>query len=293
MSIKSTRNSPSRELSVLIPSAFRSFFSGLGVLVPLFFPLIAGVAIVWVAGEDCYVNAESTRSAIFMIVCANLWCGLFNSISVVTKERGYIRREYMAGVMRIRSYTRSRALVQLILCLFQSLMFCLIFVAIPEVYGNSIPEQGVLFSSDDLGEHSVLVEYYITTFLIVLSADALGFFLSCAVRPGQSASSMTPYVLMLQILLCGMLFDLSGTAAALSQGMICRWGNEALGTISNINELPLRISEEFPMIPHEPEDAFLYTKDHLIKTWLILGAFSILPFFAGNLMLHRVKHDVR
>ena len=52
-----------------------------GSLLKVFgFPIIAGIAIKVIAGKNMFVNYEDTRSACFIIMCAAVWCGLFNSI---------------------------------------------------------------------------------------------------------------------------------------------------------------------------------------------------------------------
>ena len=54
-----------------------------------------------------------------------------------------------------------------------------------------------------------------------------------------------------------------------------------------------RLQEEFPMIPHEADDAFSYELEHLLLVWLILVVFIVVPIVIGNFGLHRVKHDNR
>ena len=86
---------------------------------------------------------------------------------------------------------------------------------------------------------------------------------------------------------------MEGAASAVSGLMLSRWGMEALGSISNRNDLPLRLQAEFPMIPHEADDAFLSTTGHLLMVWLVLLLFVLVPLFLGNFALHGVKKDSR
>ena len=231
-------------------------------------------------------NFESSKSACFIIVCAAIWGGLFNSIQVVVKERDVIKREYTSGALRIGCYTASRAIIQLVLCAIQSAALCLSFLAIKFVYDNPLPENGLIFTS-------AMVEYYITVFLIMYAADTLGLMISCFVKSEQLASQMSPYVLIVQLLFSGVLFAMEGAASGFSALMLSRWGMEALGSISNLNDLPLQLQQEFPMIPHEADDAFLYTAAHLQEVWLILLAFVVVPLIIGNIALHNVKKDSR
>lgn len=281
------RISPFRELLLLLEESFSLLVSQTrNVIISLLFPLGAAAITIWIAGEDMFNNMESTKSASFILVCAAIWGGLFNSIQVIVKERENIKRDYVSGALRIGCYTASRALVQFLLCAFQAAVLCLSFIGVEYFYGNELPEKGIIFDT-------VLVEYYITVFLIMYAADTMGLMISCIVKSEQLASQLSPYILIVQLLFSGVLFAMEGAASSVSALMLSRWGMEALGSISNLNDLPLRLQEEFPMIPHEADDAFLYTAEHLQEVWLILAAFVIVPLIIGNFALHAVKKDSR
>lgn len=281
------RISPLQELFLLIGESFSLLIGQTrNLIISLLFPLGAAAITIWIAGEDMYVNMESTKSASFIVVCAAIWGGLFNSIQVVVKERKNIKRDYVSGALRIGCYTTSRAIVQFVLCAIQAGVLCLSFYGVEVVYDNTLPSEGILFSS-------VMLEYYITVFLIMYAADTMGLMISCVVKSEQLASQLSPYILIVQLLFSGVLFAMEGAASSASALMLSRWGMEALGSISNLNDLPLRLQEEFPMIPHEADEAFLYTAEHLGEVWLILLVFVIVPLIIGNFVLHSVKKDSR
>ena len=71
------------------------------LLISLLFPLLAAFIVVWIAGENMYVQYEGTKSGNFVIVSAAIWGGLFNSIQTVVKDRANVKRSYVAGA-RIR-----------------------------------------------------------------------------------------------------------------------------------------------------------------------------------------------
>lgn len=281
------RISPMRELGLLLNEGF-SILAGetRNLIISLLFPLAAAAVSVWIAGENMFVNMESTKSACFILVCAAIWGGLFNSIQVIVKERDNVKRDYVSGALRIGCFTASRAIIQLVLCAVQSAVLCLSFVGVKLFFENELPAEGVIFGG-------VAMEYYITVFLVMYAADALGLMISCLVKSEQLASQLSPYILIVQLLFSGVLFPMEGAASAVSALMLSRWGMEALGSISELNELPLRLQAEFPMIPHEADDAFLRSSEHLWEVWLILLVFIIVPIIIGNLLLHRVKRDSR
>lgn len=285
--MKGKRISPLRELGLLISEGWWVLLGETrNLIISLLFPLIAAAVTVWIAGENMFLNCESTKSACFIIVCAAIWGGLFNSIQVIVKERDIVKREYVSGALRIGCYTASRAILQLILCAIQSAVLCLSFLGIKFVYGNSLPADGLVCPY-------VMIEYYLTVFLVMYAADTMGLMISCFVKSEQLASQLSPYILIVQLLFSGVLFAMEGAASSVSALMLSRWGMEALGSISDLNALPLRLQEEFPMIPHEVDDAFLYTSEHLWKVWLILAVFVIVPLVVGNFALHGVKKDSR
>ena len=281
------RISAVRELGILLRQGLRVLTRNkVNLSISLLFPFVAAGITVWIAGKDMFVNMESTKSSCFILVCAAIWGGLFNSIQTVVKERKSIRRDYTSGALRIGCYILSRTIIQMVLCAFQSAILCLSFYGIHWVYENKLPTQGLILDP-------VILEYYITLFLIVFAADALGLCISCIVKNEQLASQISPYILIVQLLFSGVLFAMEGAASKVSAVMLSRWGIEALGSISNLNGLPLRLQEEFPMIPHQADDAFLSTDGHLKAAWLILLAFVLVPVVIGNFALYGVKKDKR
>lgn len=251
----------------------------------LVFPVIAAVITVWIAGENMFVHFEGTKSACFVIVSAAIWGGLFNSIQVIVRERENIRRDHAAG-LRLRCYTASRAIVQLVLCLLQSVLLTCSFIGVRWCYGNEPPKQGIILDR-------ILLEYFITIVLLTFAADAMGMFLSSLVRKPETANVMAPYILIVQLIFSGILFTMQGAAETLSYAMLSRWGMEAMGSISDLNELPLKIQMTIPTVPREAEDMFLHTAGHLAQVWIILAGFSLGFLVLGNLFLHRVAKDVR
>lgn len=253
------------------------------LLISLMFPLLAAFIVVWIAGANMYVQYEGTKSGNFVIVSAAIWGGLFNSIQTVVKDRANVKRSYVAGA-RIRCYTLSRALIQFLLCVFQSAILTVSYVGVQMKYDNEIPDSGIIFGN-------TLVEFFVTILLLMYAADAMGLMISCIVRKEETANVMAPYILIVQLIFSGILFDMEGAANAVSYIMISRWGMEALGSTSNLNDLPLRLAEQAPMLEKEFEERFDATSEHILMVWGILLIFSIVSIILGNILLHRVSKD--
>lgn len=256
------------------------------LIISILFPFIAGLITVWIAGEDMFVNFESTKSACFILVCAAIWGGLFNSIQTVVKERENIKRDYVSGALRLRCYTASRTILQFFLCLIQSAILTSSIWFVHVLYENDLPESGIIIEN-------VMVEFYISIFMIMFASDTMGLMISSFVKKDELASKLAPYILIAQLLFSGLLFPMEGAAKILSAIMISRWGMEALGSICYTNDLPSKIAEQFPMYTTEPDSSFEATVEHLALVWGIMLLFVIVPLFVGNYCLHGVKRDTR
>ena len=275
------------ELLLLIQE---SFYILLGekrnLIISLLFPAAAGLVTVWIGGEKMFLTMEGPRAGCFILICAAIWCGLFNSIQVVVKERPNIRRDYVSGAVRIACYTTSRALVQLGLCIIQAAVLVMSIPMIGAVYENDLPEEALVLSAP-------LMEYYISLLLVMYAADTMGLMISCIVKSEQLASQLSPYILIVQLLFSGVLFELKDAATSVSALMLSRWGMEALGNISDLNSIQSAIAEKVPGYATPFAEAYEHTPEHLKETWLILVVFCIVPLLVGNLLLHRVDKDGR
>ena len=154
------------------------------------------------------------------------------------------------------------------------------------VYDNPVPEDAQVLSGP-------ILEYYLSLLLVMYAADTMGLMISCLVKSEQLASQLSPYILIVQLLFSGVLFELKDAASSVSALMLSRWGMEALGNISDLNAIKSAISEKVPGYATPFSEAYEHTPEHLKETWLILLVFCIVPLIAGNLLLHRIKKDGR
>lgn len=169
-----------------------------GSLLKVFgFPIIAGIAIKVIAGKNMFVNYEDTRSACFIIMCAAVWCGLFNSISAVVSERANIKQRAATPNFYYISYLGSRLIVHFLICLIQSLILSLAFRIEPHRYARG----GLVLNS-------TLLNFAITIFLLIYVADILGLAISSIVKKDSWASACAPYILIAELILSGTLFKL-------------------------------------------------------------------------------------
>lgn len=286
------------------------------LIISLLFPFIAAIITVWIAGEEMFVTYEATKSGCFILVCAAIWGGLFNSIQSLVKERDNIKRDYVSGALRIECYMGSRAIIQIVLCAFQSFVLAMSIPCVEWFRGNAAPDSGILFGG------LVFIEFYLSLFFIMLASDAMGLMISSFVKKEELASKLAPYILIAQLLFSGVLFELEGGAKILSCIMISRWGMEALGITCDLNSMNTKIynsltdeshdcpfagmsqtgeccytgvteSLQLPKQSGPAFDMFEASSEHMILVLLIMLGFIVVSLVAADLLLHRVKKDGR
>ena len=239
-------------------------------------PLLA--AIISLVGDgNQFSQYEMTKSLLFALSCSGFWVGMLNAIQEICKERSILKREYMTGVS-LTSYILSKILVLGTLCLIQSLMIVAVFALLV-----GLPEKGVIIGA--------FWEFFVTTFLTSISSAVMGLFVSSLFNNADRAMTMAPILLMPQILFSGLLFKLEGVTKVISYLTVCRWSMEGYGTVSDLNALDLRLQTEGLPIPHEAEEFFTYTSEHLLRSWGIMIAFSVVLLIITRIMITSIGRE--
>ena len=210
-----------------------------------------------VMSENTFINYVDTKNGSFALVSACIWIGIFNSIRTVCRERDIVRREYRTG-LNLRSYMVAHWLYEGCLCAVEALVVTVI-TRIMSL--DHFIEEGVFLTP--------VVEMYVTFFLVTFSADALGLLVSSIVSSENTAMTVMPFVLIVQLVMSGAIFELDGTLKALSSVTISRWGLAAICASAHANDM---------------FDAYLYgrveeqasTTGNLLGLWLILLVFAVI-----------------
>lgn len=241
-------------------------------------PLIIGLLLAVVAEEDAFTSYEGTKSILFALSCSGIWIGMFNTIQEICKERVILKREYMSN-LNLGIYMASKYLVQGIICAVQALILIIIFI---NMVGRA--DQGAF-------GHSAGVEMFISLFLTVYASSSLGFIVSALSKNGDRAMATAPFLLIIQLLFSGVLFDLSGITKVVSALTISRWSMEGLGVTNDLNSLPLKLEEKFPGLERELNPMFDKSLWHLLETWGILVIFVILLGVISVLLLRNLSKE--
>ena len=214
-----------------------------------------------IVGEDMFSTYEGTKSGFFAIISAAIWIGVFNSIQRICKEHDTITSEYRSG-LHISAYVLSHVFFDFFLCLIQSIiliLICAIFI--------DFPSEGIILNQS-------IFEYFITLFLIIWGSDIMGIMISSVASTPNVAMTAMPFVLILQLVMSGVLFELNGWSEIIANVTFSKWGMSALGSIGNLNDegLPLKMSLVFPEVVRlETEKAYESTSENLLQAWGVIA----------------------
>lgn len=237
-------------------------------------PLLA-LLISIVADGTQFDEYRMTRSLLFALSCSAFWVGIMNSIQEVCKERNILKREYMAG-LRLDSYLLSKMVVLAIVCAIQSFMLISVFTLLV-----GLPSQGVFMGA--------YLEFLLATFLISLSASAMGIFVSSLFTNADRAMTIAPLLLMPQLLFSGMIFELDGIANIISYVVVSRWSMMSFGSTSDLNSVGMITEEGRRIVTYS--SFYTHSATHLLSTWLVLLLFIGLFSLASVLVLRNINKE--
>lgn len=283
------------QIKIYVGKCVRTFINEKGWK-SLISTVIMAVVIAWIVGDDTFSIFENTEVGIFVMICACIWIGLFNSIQSVCRERAIIKREHRTG-LHISSYIIAHMIFELVLCLVEAVIMTTMF----DIF-RDFPDQGVIFGW-------IWIEFFISFALITFCADTLGLLVSCVVKTENAAMTVMPFILIIQLVLCGYLFVLPDYAKPVKEITISKWGLSAICSTADINELPNNTTlyklEEIQKVRPEIEDwkeagieqeedeQYKSETKHILTCWGVLAGFSVLYGFIGTLMLKLVDKDKR
>lgn len=181
----------------------------------------------------------------FVFGCASVWFGMISSVRELVKEKGIWRREFLAGGS-LPAYLASKVGVLAALLAFQSLTLTIVLALT-----LGLPASSPLASP--------FLSVFGTLWLAGLCGMALGLLVSATAPSADRAMSLVPYLLITQLVLCGVLFPLGGMTFA-SWIMPARWSVSALGGIAGLSAATL----------HQSSGLYPHSAIGLLSTWIML-----------------------
>lgn len=242
------------------------------------FSFVISIVICMVVSDKMFSTYESTKSGFFALVSAFIWIGIFNSIQSVCKEQDTIRYEYRSG-LNLGAFIAAHIVFDFFICLVQALIAAALFVCFVD-----FPEEGIVFDN-------AVTEYLITFFLIIWCSDILGLMISSMSANPTKAMTYMPFVLIIQLIMSGVLFELSGASETIAQITFSKWGMSALGSIADLNSdtLPLRLVQEMklPQVPPRTiEEMYEHIPENLFSAW---GAIAVIGAVCGIISIIVLK----
>lgn len=228
-----------------------------------------------VTSENMFQDYADTRKSSFAVICACIWVGIFNSIQSICRERQIIKREHRAG-LHISSYILAHGIYELALCSVE----CVIITGMVLIKNAShLPESGIVTF--------MALDMFITFLLIIYSSDTLAMLVSCIVKTENEAMTVMPFVLIVQLIMSGMLFELSGVTEVISYFTVSRWGLNGITAIANTSA---KVKMQYNFAGDEGCDP---TVSGLLGNWGVLAFYIVLYLFLAILFLKRVDKDKR
>ena len=215
------------QIPIYLGKCFRSFlYMDDWKMLPMA-AVISGIVSL-VACQYLFKTMEGTTTGGFTLICVCIWIGMFNSIQVICRERSIVKREHRSG-MHISSYVVSHMIYQAFLCLLQTI----IVLITCQLCHVAFPTDGVVF-------RWFLLDAAITLFLVMYSSDILSLMISGIVSNSTEAMTIVPFILIIQLVFSGTMFQLEGEYVKYLTGLtISKWGMECLCSIGNYNSLPM------------------------------------------------------
>ena len=206
----------------------------------------------------------ATKACLFAVLMCNIWSGIFNSIGVFCSERDYILDD-LYKFLPVRSYVAGNVIIQLFQCLLEAMISASIFKIFfdYEKAGIFLPSRGI--------------EYLITFFLILYSADMLGLLAGLMINSITSIMSAIPILLVAQFLFSGCLFELNDLFDKLAYITTAKWGFYSLGSIADLNSL-------LPVDMGKP--SFKPEADYIMYCWRYLFLLTILFILLSGMLLY-------
>jgi len=261
------------QVNVYIGKCFRAFKNERGWTVFISSAIIA-IIISWVAGSNMFVTYYATRNGAFALVCAGIWMGIFNSIQSVCRERAIIKREYRTG-LHLSSYISAHMVYEMFLCFVQALITVVVLFIM-----RSPPTDGIFTFA--------FIELLITFFFIIFAADMLAILVSSNAKTETAAMTAMPFVLILQLVMSGVVFELEGVASYIANFTISRWGVNAIGSIANVNTMP-----DIHIAPNHDYTNYEFLVSNITRLWLILVVFALVYGLLSVISLKFISKDKR
>lgn len=188
--------------------------------------IIAGL-VAFAVGSNLNKTMEGTLMGTFALSCVCVWNGFFNSIQAICRERSIVKREHRSG-LHISSYISAHMIYQAVICFLQVVITITILYALRV----KLPDRELL-------SQWPVVDFGVTLFLITYCADMLALLVSSLARTTTTAMTIMPFLLIVELLFSGPMFNLPKEADPITNMTATKWGLTALCIQGDYNSQPM------------------------------------------------------
>lgn len=265
-------------------------------IISIIMGFIITLLVMFVTSKNMFDTFEGTKSGLFSLICVCIWIGIFNSIQLVCREKNDIVKDELDKSLHATSYMAAHFIYQCMLCAIQSLVVFVVFFIFMVAGGKDI---------------GFPLWYFITIFMVMLASDAMAFVISSIVPNPIVAMTVMPLLLLIQLVMAGVLFELKNVSAFVANFTISKWGMKAFGTIGEITRCETRVQNMIDMdklppgtkledlgiknngIPDVDMEAYGGEFGQVILCWLIfllfIAVFYFLSVWALKATTKRIK----
>ncbi len=190
------------------------------------------------------IDSSYLLQLLFIFSLIAIWLGLSDSIQEISQESAIYFRERLLNLGLI-PYIGSKLLIRGGIVLLQTILIAIAVI--------------ILFKSPDSTLISWPIGLVTTTFLTLIASTSLSLMISACVKDSNQGTNILPLVMIPQIILSGVLFQLDGLAKTVSWFMLSRWSVGAYGISTQVNE-----------ITDSTNEVYEANWDNLLLNWGIL-----------------------
>lgn len=255
-------------------------------LISIITGIVITLIVMAVTKKNMFETFEGTKSGLFSLICVCIWIGIFNSIQLVCREKNDIVKDELDKSLKATSYMAAHYIYQFILCAIQSIIVFAIFM--------------LFMLSEDKGDIGNPLAYLITIFLVMYASDAMSFVLSSVVPNPIVAMTFMPLLLLIQLVMAGVLFELGDFSEIVAEITVSKWGMSAFGIIGSITDLPSAMEIAHPIgVSHEEWigqsniDKYSGGAGDIALCWLIFTVFTVAFYFLSVLALKMTTRKIK
>ncbi len=178
-------------------------------------------------GQSLSIDNSSTPQGflplrlLFIFSCIAIWLGLSHSVQEISQESAVYFRERLLN-LGLLPYIGSKILIRGGIALVQTILIAIAIL--------------ILFQSPSSNLIPWPIGLIITTFLALIASTSLSLMISACIKDSNQGTNILPLVMIPQIILSGVLFQLDGLSKLASWFMLSRWSVEAYAILAQVNE---------------------------------------------------------